>query len=124
MKETLFERIGGKDTVDAMVVTFYEYVFADSELNSFFKETNVDKLINMQREFFTAALGGPIVYTGKPIHEAHFGLGISRKQFARFVNHLLKTLESYDLSAMEVSDIIAQVSTYLPDVTGVSGDSA
>ena len=64
---TLFERVGGEQTIAEVVYNFYERVLADPELKPFFKNTSMDKLRRMQREFFSAALDGPIKYTGKPL---------------------------------------------------------
>ena len=62
---TLFERIGGEQMIAEVADDFYNRVLTDPELKSFFRNTSMDKLRCMQREFFSAALDGPITYTGK-----------------------------------------------------------
>lgn len=118
---TLFERVGGADGIDALVVDFYNRVLADPELGPFFEHTDTDKLRTMQREFFSAALDGPSTYTGRPIYEAHFGHGIKRRHFAKFVDHLFDTLQAFELSEREVSDIIGRINTYVDEVVGGHG---
>lgn len=76
-KTTLYERVGGKQVIAKLVHQFYNRVVADQELAPFFKSTSMDKLRRMQREFFSAALDGPISYTGKPLSHIHHGKGIS-----------------------------------------------
>ena len=56
---------------------FYDHVLADPELKPFFRNTYSDKLRSMQREFFGAALDGPITYTGRPLSHVHHGRGIN-----------------------------------------------
>ncbi len=123
-EESLFEKIGGEEAVDKMVKSFYERVLADPELKPFFEKTSMDKLGRMQREFFGAALGGPITYTGKPLGHVHAGRGITKKHFARFVEHLLETLKKFDLSEKEIYDIISRIDLYADEITGETGIDA
>ena len=118
---SLYERVGGADGIDALVVDFYNRVLADPLLAPFFKHADIDKLLAMQREFFSAALEGPLPYSGRSLHLAHFGRGIGRRHFARFVEHLLATLHTLELSEREVSAIIGRVNVYVDDVTGGHG---
>lgn len=119
---SLFEKIGGTAAVQAMVGQFYTQVTADPELAPFFRHVGMDKLEHMQAEFFTAALGGPLRYSGRPINHAHQGLRISRPQFQRFTEHLLTVLGESALSETDRYDIIARINTYADDIiTGSAG---
>lgn len=120
---TLYERVGGETAIDKMVVEFYNRVLSDAELQPFFEHTDMAKLHAMQREFFSAALDGPLSYTGRPLAYVHHGHGIGRKHFAKFVGHLLETLRSRGIPEEEVSDVIARVSTYINEVVGESSSS-
>ncbi|MDX1707378.1 MAG: group 1 truncated hemoglobin [Desulfobacterales bacterium] len=115
---TLFERIGGEQMIAEVVDDFYERVLADPELKPFFKNTSMDKLRCMQKEFFSVALDGPITYTGKPLAHVHHGRGITKYHFTLFVNHLLNTLRYYQISDQEVADIISRINTYADEITG------
>ena len=122
-EKSLFERIGGSEAIDSMVNEFYQRVMADKQLEPFFKHTDIDKLVAMQREFFTAALGGPLPYTGLPLYLAHQNKRIERKHFAAFVDHLLSTLKDKGVKEDEIGDIIARVNTYITDITGSLGSA-
>jgi len=112
----LYQRIGGQEAIFRMVGEFYERILADTELAPFFVGRNMEKLRHMQHEFFSAALGGPINYSGRPVIHAHHGMGISRINFQRFAEHLLGTLESYAISEDERYAVIARINTYMDDV--------
>jgi hemoglobin len=116
--QTLFERIGGEQMIAEVVDDFYARVLADPELKPFFRNTSIDKLRSMQREFFGAALDGPITYTGKPLSHVHHGRGITKHHFSLFVNHLLDTLRDRRISDQDVTDIINRISTYANEITG------
>jgi hemoglobin len=120
-QQTLFERVGGEQAIAELINEFYDRVLTDPELMPFFKDTAVDKLRRMQREFFSAALDGPITYTGRPLSHVHHGRGITKHHLARYVDHLIDTLRSRDITDQDVNDIISRISTYAGEITGDIG---
>ena len=50
---TLYEQIGGEPTIEKLVSTFYRNVLADPLLSPFFEETSIERLMKMQKAFFT-----------------------------------------------------------------------
>ena len=115
---TLFDRIGGEQGVKNLVRAFYDRVLKDEELAPFFEDASIDRLFKMQYEFFSAALDGPVTYSGLSVYKAHFGRNIDREHFAKFVNHLIDTLKSFQLTEQEIHALISRVNTYADDVTG------
>jgi hemoglobin len=118
---SLFDRIGGVAGVTRMISQFYARVLADPDLGPYFDGVAVHKLRHMQFEFFSAALGGPVPYTGRTVIHAHQGRHIAREHFQAFVDHLFETLKAYDLSDDERYAIIARINTYADDVIGIGG---
>jgi hemoglobin len=115
---SLFERIGGSEALMRMVSAFYTRVLDDRNLRPYFQGVELDKLYNMQFEFFSVALGGPSSYTGRTLQQAHRGRKISRDHFHIFVQHLLETLKEYPLTSKERHAIIARINTFADDVIG------
>ena len=113
---SLFDRVGGDAGVEQLVGRFYTRVLGDPALSPYFANVAMDKLRRMQCEFFCAALGGPIRYSGRPIIHAHQGHGIRREHFQAFVEHLFDTLKDYKLDDDERYAIIARINTYADDV--------
>lgn len=122
-EQSLYDRIGGDEAVTGMVSEFYTRVLTDEDLQPFFKDVEVERLQTMQREFFSAALDGPINYSGRPLHSVHAGRGIKPQHMKSFVGHLLATLESYDLSDRDTDDIISRVNTYADEIMGGYGSA-
>lgn len=116
-EDTLYERIGGEEGIASMVDSFYDQVVEDPVLESYFKNVPIDRLRRMQRELFGAATGGPIIYSGRPLRDVHQGLNISRTELQRFIDILIATLESRNISENDVRDIIARVNLYADDIT-------
>ncbi len=120
-QQILFERVGGEHAIGELVHEFYDRVIADPELKPFFKDTSMEKLQRMQREFFSAALDGPITYTGRPLSHVHHGRGITKHHFALYVGHLLDTLQGRGIDDKDVQDIISRINTYANEITGDIG---
>ena len=115
---TLFERVGGEKGIAALVDSFYANVLADPELAGFFAETSMDRLRTMQRAFFSAALDGPVVYSGLSLAAAHHGRSIRPRHLRRFVDHLLETLRTFEVDEEDVLSICARIATYSDEITG------
>ena len=122
-QQTLFKRVGGEQVIAELIREFYKRVLADPELKPFFKNTSIDKLRRMQREFFSAALDGPITYTGRPLSHVHYGRGITKHHFALYVGHLIDTLREREINDQDVQDIISHISTYAEEITGEAGSA-
>jgi hemoglobin len=101
-----------------VVDDFYARVLANPELKPFFRNTSIDKLRSMQREFFGATLDGPTTYTGKPLSHVHHDRGITKHHFTLYVNHLLDTLRERGINDQDVTDIISRIRIYADEITG------
>ncbi|MBV8349320.1 MAG: group 1 truncated hemoglobin, partial [Mycolicibacterium sp.] len=87
---TLYDRLGGKTAISAVVEEFVARVAADSRINAFFAATAADpkrlasfkgKLVDQICE----ASGGPCKYSGKEMKAAHAGMGIHDADFNALV---------------------------------------
>ncbi len=122
-QQTLFERVGGEQTISDLIHEFYNRVIADPELKPFFFNASMGKLRRMQREFFSAALDGPITYSGRPLSHVHHGRGITKHHFALYVGHLIDTLQSQGINDQDTQEIIGRISTYSDEITGDVGSA-
>ncbi len=122
-QQVLYERVGGEQVISELIHNFYDRITADPQLKPFFENTSMSKLRRMQREFFSAALDGPITYTGRPLSYIHHGRGITKRHFALYVGHLLDTLQDRGIDDQDVQDIIARINTYADEITGEMGSA-
>ena len=120
-QQTLFERVGGEKVIAEFIHEFYDRVIADPELKPFFENASMSKIRLMQREFFSAALDGPITYTGKPLSHVHHGRGITKHHFALYVGHLIDTLLDHGIDEQDAQNITSRISTYANEITGDVG---
>ena len=118
MSESLFDRVGGVAGIEKLVGAFYGRVLDDGELSPFFAQAPMEKLRRMQVELFSAALGGPAVYSGRPLSEVHAGRGIEKAHLQRFVEHLLPCLKDLELDENDVNAIYSRIALLADEVTG------
>lgn len=59
-EHSLYHQLGGRAAIDAAVEAFYVKVLADKRINQYFEDINMTKQRRKQKEFLSAAFGGPI----------------------------------------------------------------
>jgi hemoglobin len=122
VQKSLYERLGGKDGIKAVVDTFVKNVAADKRINKSFAKTTGAKL-----EHFKAALvdqiceatGGDCKYAGKGMKEAHKGMKITEAQFAALVEDLKMALEEKGVGEGERNDLFALLAPMKDDIVEV-----
>lgn len=112
----IYDTIGGEPALVAVVEDFYERVLADQQLAGFFAGANMPKLKGRQVEFFAAALGGPHLYEGASMRQAHAGRGISQADFDKVAFHLTNALASAGVPAETISQIAAAVTPLADEI--------
>ncbi len=113
---TLYEKLGGETAIGKVVDYFYELVLADETVNSFFKETDMEKQRKHQTKFISFALGGPNQYSGTSMAKAHEGMNLQEVHFAAIAKHLSAALKHFGVSDSDVGEVIAHVSTLKDDI--------
>src|SRR5262245_30919207 len=98
MKEkSLYDRLGGKPAITAVVDEFVGRVAADKRINAFFAATAADpkRLATFKGllvDQICQASGGPCKYMGKSMKAAHMGMGVSNADFNALVEDLVGAL--------------------------------
>ncbi|MBF6347418.1 group 1 truncated hemoglobin [Nocardia flavorosea] len=116
----IYERIGGREALEAVVEDFYERVLADEVLLPFFTGINMSRMKGRQVEFFAAALGGPDPYIGAPMKQVHQGRGIIRYHFDLVACHLTDALTGAGVPSDLVAEIIVAVSPLADEIASNS----
>ena len=120
MDKTLFERLGGKEAISAVVDRFYDIMLADERVKHFFVETNMDKQRLHQKNFVTMATGGDSEYSGKDMREAHKHLvekmGLSDVHFDATVENLVQALHEFNVPENLIAELGTTLETTRKDV--------
>lgn len=94
---TLFERIGGLATLQAVHKIFYDKVYAHPWLGRFFEGHDQAAIEKRQTAFMAEKMGGPKSYLGKDPYMAHRAMYITPELFDLRTRLLRDALEEYGL---------------------------
>ena len=124
MSQTLYDQLGGFSAVRKLVSDFYDRVLDEEDVASFFRDTEMSKLIDHQTKFFATLLGGPVSYTDEQLRKLHTSMGIQDHHFDVILGLVQETLEDHDIDEQAVTSIIEKMNTYRSAIVtvGQSGE--
>ena len=113
---SLYERLGGKDAITAVVKDFVATTGADPRISMFFTNADIPKLEQQMVDQICEATGGPCKYTGKSMKESHTGMKVRAEHFEAFIDDLTKTLDKFKVPEREKGEVLAAFRSMQGDV--------
>jgi hemoglobin len=131
---TLYQKLGRKPAVAAVIHAFVEKVGSDTRINAFFADTNLKRIEQCLVRQVCQATGGPCKYGKEPLEshfesdepditswcrdmeKTHHALGIAYADFGALVEDLVETLESVGVSEADRTTIVNVLSPLCPDI--------
>ena len=98
---SLYERLGGKPAITAVVDDFIGNVAGYTRINKRFANADVPRLKARLVDQVCEASGGPCKYTGASMRDAHAGMKITDAEFGALVEDLVKSLDKFKVPAKE-----------------------
>jgi len=80
-QETLFDAVGGLETLKKVHKIFYDKIYAHNWLKLFFAGHNQQSIENRQTAFMAEKMGGPVEYFGKQPAMTHRHMYITKKLY-------------------------------------------
>ena|SRR5579871_4177753 len=105
--QTLYDRLGGRTAISAVVDDFVGNVAKDKRINAFFAHADIPHLKMELVDQLCQATGGPCTYTGKDMKTAHQGMGIRNRDFDALVQDLGKSLKKFKVAKKDQAMIVA-----------------
>jgi hemoglobin len=109
---TLYDRLGERDGIRAVVDEFYDRLLADEELGPFFESADMEKLRRTQTDFLCEAAGGPETYDAEPVREAHLHVPFTPEHIQRAIDHLYDSLDAFDVPEEDAEVVVGAVAAY------------
>jgi hemoglobin len=106
-QRSLYDRLGGKGAVTAVVDTFVARVAADARINKKFARSDIPRVKAMLVDQICSATGGPCTYTGRDMKEAHRNMGVTEGEFNALVEDLVATLNRFNVAKAEQDELLA-----------------
>lgn len=114
--KSLYDRLGGKPAITAVVDDFVGRVAADTRINGKFANANIPRLKSMLVDQICQASGGPCTYTGRDMKSVHAGMDISGGDFDALVGDLVTTLNKFKVPEREKNELLGALGPMKSDI--------
>jgi len=117
MQKNLYERLGGYDSIAAVVDEFMRLQFADKQVGRFYfghSTKSKKRLSQLIKEMLCEVTGGPAKYIGQDMKTAHSGLGITGGDWQAAVKNLTSALDKFKVPQKEKDELLAIVAGLRP----------
>src|SRR2546422_5423073 len=91
MGGSLYERLGGKGAITAVVDDFVARCAADNRINGKFARTDIARLKANLVDQVCESTGGPCMYSGRDLRTTHDGMSVTGRGFDGPGGHPLAT---------------------------------
>ena len=91
MITSLYVKYGSRLTTGTSEL-LYDKLLADNELKGFFDKVDTERLREHMADFLGSLTGGPDIYEGRTIKDAHADLPISQAHFLKVAHYLQEAL--------------------------------
>jgi hemoglobin len=112
----LYDALGGKAAIEALVDVLIAEVHADKRIIKLFANTDMPDFRRNLIEQLCEATGGPCIYSGRTMEEAHSGLAITHEEFLFFVEDLNRAMNKAALSPENQRRLLALLGPMEPQV--------
>ena len=119
MGGSLFERLGGKDAIVAVVDAFVARCAADSRINGKFARTDIPRLKANLVDQVCEATGGPCTYAGRDMRTTHLGMAVTAGEFDALVGNLVATLDQFGVGEAEKAELLGALAPMRADIVEV-----
>jgi hemoglobin len=117
--KTLYERLGGKPALEAVVGELWNNVAADTRINRYFKYTKPEVFGGQLVDFLCQASGGPCQYKGKEMKAAHAGMKLSDAEFDALAENTIKALNKFNVPKQEHDEVMNMLGGLRGSVVGL-----
>jgi len=113
---SLYERLGGKDAISAVVDEFAQNVLGDARINKKFARSDATRLVTNLKEFVCMATGGPCQYTGLDMKKAHKRMDVTAGEFNALAEDLVKALDKFKVQDAEKNELLGALAKLKGDI--------
>lgn len=113
-QQSLYERLGGYDTISQIIDDFLEKMFADPQVGRYFVGMGTDtreQLRQKNKLLMCKNTGGPCKIVNRDMARAHGGLGITDRDWHVTVTHLTNTLQTLKVGEQEQQELLQLISS-------------
>ncbi|MDR7270018.1 hemoglobin [Pelomonas saccharophila] len=91
--DRLYRELGGREAIQGFTNDFYDSMLQDARIAHFFDGINMKHLKRVLADYFCVVAGGPCIYDGVGMKDAHAHLSIGKGDFNTLVEHLQRAMD-------------------------------
>lgn len=114
----LYKRLGGHDTLVAIVDAWVTGMTGDRRVSAMFANIDVPHMRALLVDKLCQLTGGPCAYSGRDMHRAHAGLGITEPAFDAVIEDLEAALRKFRVGEREQRDLVALLRSLKQEIVG------
>ncbi len=121
-EKTLYERLGGYDAISAVVDDFAGKLFNDPVVGARFFGMSADSREGFRQKnknLVCNVTGGPCKIISRSAAKTHDGLGIKASEFAIVAQHLVDTLNKFNVPEKEHKELMVIIASLRPDIVEI-----
>lgn len=116
MQKNLYDRLGGKPAINAVVGELWSVAAADVRINNRFANTKPEIFGAQLVDFLCQASGGPCKFTGRDMKSAHTDMKLTEFEFNALAEDTIKALDKFKVPAKEKDEVIGLLGSLKGDV--------
>ncbi|MBM3491395.1 MAG: group 1 truncated hemoglobin [Alphaproteobacteria bacterium] len=114
----LYDRLGGRPAIQAVVDEFVANIAADNRINQRFARTDIPKLKMHLVDQVCEASGGPCKYTGRDMPTTHKGMNVTVAEFNATGEAMLKALRRYNVPQRKTDEVMDLLGSMQNQIVG------
>ncbi len=115
---SLYEQLGGQSGITTVIHAFLINVGKDKRINAAFAHSNLANLQTQLVAFIGEKSGGPQVYTGPDMYQAHKGMNITDGQWNAFVQDLGMTMKQEKVPELAQAELLGILMPMKSEIVG------
>ncbi|MGC8560422.1 MAG: group I truncated hemoglobin [Phycisphaerae bacterium] len=115
---SLYSQLGGQQGITTVVHAFLINVSKDPRINGRFAHANIAELQTALVNQIGQLSGGPQVYTGPDMYQAHKGMHITDAQWNAFMEDFSDTLKEEHVTPVAQQELIDLLAPMKSDIVG------
>jgi hemoglobin len=119
MAGSLYDRLGGKEAITAVVDSFVARCAAEARINGKFDRSDNARLKSSLVDQICEAAGGPCTYAGRDMRTTHDGMAVTAAEFDALVADLVETLDRFGVGEAEKSELLGALAPMRNDIVEV-----
>ena len=116
---SLYDRLGGRPAITAVVDQFVGNVSKDPRINDRFVTTDIPRLKGHLVDQVCSASGGPCTYSGRDMKTTHAGMGITSAEFMALVEDLVAAMNTLNVPKTEQNELLGLLGPMKSDIVEI-----